>query len=169
MLAYHYLTDEHADAALRQLKVVSALQPKDTLSAQLIAQLDQSQKPAATTGLAQGPGTLAPAPSVAAAATPTLGKEGKLEGSSTAEPAAGTKITVVFQSDGRFAWKVDHEGKTQQFEGKYSFENGILTLVQDQNNNTMVGNVTWQDESHFNFKVMGNSPADPGLSFTKTS
>jgi hypothetical protein len=42
-------------------------------------------------------------------------------------------------------------------------------LVQDQNNNTMVGNVRWTDETHFSFKVMGGGPGDPGLSFSKAS
>jgi len=32
VLAYEYLTIEHADTAVKQLKIVSTLQPKDTLS-----------------------------------------------------------------------------------------------------------------------------------------
>jgi tetratricopeptide (TPR) repeat protein len=169
VLAYHYLTEEHPEAAVRQLKAVTSLQPKDTLSAQLITQLEQSQKPAAATDLAQAPGTLNPAPGTPAATTAPAGKAGKLEGTWSAQPTTDTKITVVFQNDTRFSWTVVRQGKEQKFEGKLSFENGILTLVQDQNNNTMVGNVAWQDESHFNFKVMGGPPADPGLSFAKTS
>ena len=38
VLAYQYLTQEHSDAAVRELKAVTSLQPKDTLSAQLLAQ-----------------------------------------------------------------------------------------------------------------------------------
>jgi len=79
------------------------------------------------------------------------------------------QITVNFQPEGRFAWKVTRQGKDQQFQGKWSYENGILTLVQDQNNSTMVGNLHWTDETHFNFKVTGAGPGDPGLSFTKAS
>ena len=43
MLAYQYLTEEHPEAAVREFKIVTGLQPKDTLSAQLIQQLEQSQ------------------------------------------------------------------------------------------------------------------------------
>ena len=65
-------------------------------------------------------------------------------------------------------WKVTKQGKDQQFGGASSYENGILTLVQDQNNNAMVGNVVWTDASHFAFKVLGGGTTDPGLSFSKT-
>ena len=41
------------------------------------------------------------------------------------------------------------QGKEQQFAGKSSYENGILTMVQNQNNNTMVGNVNWTDDISF--------------------
>jgi tetratricopeptide (TPR) repeat protein len=168
VLAYHYLTEEHPDAAVRQLKVVTALQPKDTLSQQLITQLEP-QKQAGSTELAQNAGAPGAAPTEAPATAVPGGKEGKLEGNWSAQPTSDTKITVSFQNDGRFSWKVERQGKQQQFDGKLSFENDILTLVQDQNNNTMVGNVTWQDENHFTFKVMGGGSADPGLSFAKTS
>ena len=52
---------------------------------------------------------------------------------------------------GRRAFRLERRqgGKDQSFAGKSSYENGILTLVQDQNNNTMVGNVHWTDEEPF--------------------
>src|SRR5262249_36941989 len=46
VLAYMYLTQGHAAAAIEQLKHVVALQPKDTVSANLIKQL-QGNNPAA--------------------------------------------------------------------------------------------------------------------------
>ena len=39
VLAYHYITQGHGDAAAGQLKQVVALQPSDTLSAQLLGKL----------------------------------------------------------------------------------------------------------------------------------
>jgi hypothetical protein len=41
-------------------------------------------------------------------------------------------------------------------------------MAQDQNN-AMVGDVVWKDPTHFQFKVLGGGPSDPGLTFTKTS
>ena len=77
------------------------------------------------------------------------------------------KINLKIQRDSRFTWTVSRAGKDQSFTGKISYENGILTLVQDQNTNTMVGNVNWSDPSRFTFKVIGGGPGDPGLSFAK--
>ena len=104
-------------------------------------------------------------PSISASAS--TGKEGKLEGNWSAQPNKDITITLSLQGDGRFDWSVHRAGKDQKFAGKSSYENGILTLVQDQNNNTMVGNVNWTDDTHFTFKVMGAAPSDPGLSFSR--
>ncbi len=170
VLAYQYLTEGHADAAVGQLKVVARLQPKDQLTSQLLQQLVQTEKPASdsdTTSLAQtAPGL---ATTTLTANPNSSGVEGKLEGSWTAQPNADTTITITFQDKGHFVWKVSRQGKDQQFSGNSSYENGLLTLVQDQNNNTMVGHTGWKDETHFTFKVIGAGPGDPGLSFTKSS
>jgi tetratricopeptide (TPR) repeat protein len=169
VLGYHYLTQGNAEAAVRQFKIVANLQPKDQLSAQLIQQLTQSDQTASATGAPAGqPPTPAPTAAAATDGAPA-GKAGTLTASWTAQPEAGTTITLTFQDQGHFTWKVTRQGKDQQFNGTSSFENGILTLVQDQNKAVMVGNVSWKDETHFTFKIMGGGPGDPGLSFTKTS
>ncbi len=178
VLAYQYLTEGFSDAAIRQLKNVTELQPKDQLSAQLVRQLEQKEQAAAGGELASAPagaaapaapaGAAAPAPPAAPAAT-TNEKQGNLMGTWTAQPAADTTITVTFQDKGHFAWKVSRQGKEQQFEGTSTYDSGILTMVQQQNNNNvMVGNVAWKDDDHFTFKVLGGGPNDPGLSFTKS-
>jgi tetratricopeptide (TPR) repeat protein len=169
VLAYHYLTEGNADAAVQQLKIVATLQPKDQLTTQLLQQLQQSQNPATVSNSAQAQ-TAPPVDTSILSATPApSGFEGKLEGSWTAQPSADTAITVTFQDKGRFGWKVSRQGKEQQFAGTSTYENGLLTLVQDQNNNAMVGHVTWKDDTHFTFKVVGAGPSDPGLSFTRSA
>ncbi len=167
VLAYHYLTQGHAEAAVGQLKFVSSLQPKDQLTAQLIQQLQHTEQPASGAGLSPGLAPAVPtAPAVAAGNAP-VGVEGKLEGGWTAQPSPDTTITVNFVDNEHFTWKVLRQGKEQQFGGKSSYENGVLTLVQDQNSNTMVGHTLWRDATHFTFKVLGAGTTDPGLSFTK--
>jgi tetratricopeptide (TPR) repeat protein len=168
VLAYNYLTQGHSDAALRKFKDVVALQPKDQLSAQLAQQLEQPKQAPGTEAAQAQPAPGAP-PAAAAANEPPAGKQGTLQGTWTAQPNADTAITLTVDDAGRFTWKVARQGKDQQFGGKFTFENGILTLVQDQTSNTMVGKVTWQDEKHLNFKVMGAGPGDPGLTFAKSS
>ena len=48
VLAYHYLTQGHTEAAVSQLKQVVALAPQDTLSAQLVKQFSPPSEPTGT-------------------------------------------------------------------------------------------------------------------------
>jgi tetratricopeptide (TPR) repeat protein len=192
VLAYQYLTMGHMPEAAAELKDVVALQPKDQLSGQLLQQIQQAKgsgpgnPPAGATesvGSLAGPTGVNPAPAPTAAqgnpapapaaaqgnpAPASGGAQGKLEGTWTAQPTQDTTITVTFPDPGHFVWKVTHQGQEHQFQGESSFVNGILTLAQDQNN-AMVGDVSWQDPTHFQFKVLGGGPADPGLTFAKSS
>jgi hypothetical protein len=95
-------------------------------------------------------------------------KDGRLEGTWTAQPDQDTTIALSFPDPGRFTWKVTHQGQVHQLQGKLTYGNGILTLAQDQGP-AMVGNLTWRDETHFTFKVPGAGPDDPGLTFAKSS
>jgi tetratricopeptide (TPR) repeat protein len=168
VLAYFYLTQGHTDAALGQLKRVLALQPKDTVAAQLIKRLDPS---AASGGAASSqPSTPPPGPAlVPGTATAPAGsvKQGRLEGSWTAQPDPDTTITLSLRDAGQFTWKVAHKGQDRVIQGKETSGNGLLTLVQEQGT-PIVGNIVWVDETHFTFRIAGGGPEDPGLSFTKT-
>ncbi len=101
------------------------------------------------------------------------GKEGQLTGEWTAHPAQAqdSTITLTFTEGNHFVWKVTRQGKTQQFQGDRTYGNGILTLAQsgEQAQPPLVGRITWQDENHFNFKLIPGEPGDPGLSFAKSS
>jgi tetratricopeptide (TPR) repeat protein len=168
VLAYHYLTMGHVKEASDELKTVVSLQPKDQLSAQLLQQLQQARSNPSPGQVAQGGGdtpTQAAAPPLNPAPT---GQEGNLVGTWTAQPSPDTKITVTFGDASHFTWKVDQKGQEHQFRGDSSYVNGILTLSQDQNN-AMVGDVVWKDPNHFQFKVLGGGPNDPGLTFAKSS
>ncbi len=158
VLAYHYLTQSHTEAAVEELKEVVKLQPGDQLSAQLFAQLSgdttQGSKKAPAPNSAQPP------------AAPATAAQGNLVGAWKASPAQGTTIDLTLGGDGKFNWNIVSHGKTQPIAGTYAYENGILTLTQSQNN-AMVGRVAWQDEGHFKFEAMGGGPNDPGLVFSK--
>jgi hypothetical protein len=158
VLAWHYLTGEYADAALRQFKLATSVQPEDALSAQMIQLLERPQQQLAA----------APAVQPAADAAPT-GKEGRSAGTWTARPGVDMHIALTFHEGGRYTWQVRRQGNAQQFEGKCSNERGVLTLVEDHDDTKLVSRLNWSDETHFVFKVMGAGPGDPGLSFTKAS
>ena len=96
-----------------------------------------------------------------------LAKEGRLEGTWTAQPDPETTIALSFQDQGRFTWKVSEKGEDRLIQGKLISGNGLLTLAQD-NGTPLVGNIAWSDETHFTFKVPGAGPDDHGLSFAKS-
>src|SRR5262249_30415707 len=127
-----------------------------------------AERATAEAQVAQNPATPGSPSGVDTANLTPTGKEGTLAGTWTAQPSPDTTITVTFKDPGQFVWKVTQQGKDRQFEGNSNYANGILTLVRDENN-TMVGDINWQDDAHFQFRILGGGPSDPGLTFTKSS
>ena len=160
VLAYHYLTQEFAAAAVGQFKLATALEPKDTLSAQLIQQIEHAAHSVASTGLAQPVG-------FTGAVSGRNG--GKIEGTWTARQINDVDINFSFRDNERFLWKVRDQGKERQFQGKSTEKDDIVTLVDDENQEAIVGSLNWSGQNHFVFKVTGAVPGDPGLSFTRSS
>jgi hypothetical protein len=164
VLGYHYLTQGHTAAAADVLKQVVALMPSDTLSAKLLRQLERPGDQAATNDTAAPASTAAtPAPGPADTAPP---EGASIAGTWQAKPAPDTAITLTIQPAGGFTWQVTQKGKTQPFTGSSTYGDGILTLVQEKGP-VLVGRVSWKDASHMTFRVVGDGPDDPGLSFSK--
>ena len=155
VLAYHYLTQGHTEAAVSVLEQLVVIKPGDALSTKLLRQLaPPKDTPAATTA-------------VAATAEDTAPPEGAtIAGTWTARPAEGTSITLVIQPGGDFTWQVADKGQSRQFAGKSTFGEGMLTLVQDKGP-AIVGRVSWKDANHIAFHIVGDGPDDPGLSFSR--
>ena len=154
VLSYHYLTQGHTDAAVNILKQVVALKPGDALSAKLLRQLDPS--PGRCRCRCISPHS--------AETTPPQGAA--IAGTWTAQPAADIAIALTIQPDGDFTWQVTKKGQPRQLSGKSTFGGGLLTLTQDKGP-ALVGRVDWKDANHMNFRIVGDGPEDPGLSFSK--
>jgi hypothetical protein len=151
LLAYQYLAQGHVENGVAQLKQVVRLQPGDTLSAQLIAQLQPSS------------GTQA------SPAEPAAAAQGKLAGNWTAVPGKDTKITLAIQDDGRFTWAATSPGKpATTIAGGSTLADGVLTLTaQGSQDGALTGKLAWQDADHFTFRLVGSPPTDPGLTFAR--
>jgi len=149
LLAYHYMTEGHADAAARQLKAVVELNPKDQLSAQLLTTLTTKEA-------AAQPAPKTPAKPVEA---------GALVGTWKAKRSDGVVITLNLTKDSKYTWKFAQKDKPQEFSGVYAVADGLLILKQN-GNPIMIGQVTMLSDG-FNFKLPGNNPNDPGLTFGK--
>ena len=162
VLGYHYLTQGHTQAAETVFKQVVAILPTDTLSAKLARQLDPPKEPV------PAPGTAAATPATAAAppADTVMPAGASIAGTWNANPATDTAIALTIQPAGGFTWQVTQKGKTQQFAGSSTYGDGLLTLVQDKGP-ALVGRVSWTDAGHMTFRVVGDGPDDPGLSFAK--
>ena len=76
-------------------------------------------------------------------------------------------IALNIKDDATFSWTVTIKGKPQVIAGNWSLAGGILTLAQENQGSAMVGNLTWQDANHLQFRALGTTPEDPGLLFTR--
>ena len=186
LLAALYMTQGSNDAAAGILKQVVALQPRDTLSAQLLASLTSAA--AAEQTPAQPAAAQPPAAPAEAAAQPGGGPEpppqpgeeqeptgpalptdpvpARFLGAWTASPAKDVTISLALEQGKGFTWKVTDRGQARQFQGQATFDKDVLALaLPDQP--PMVGTVTWKDDAHFQFKAVGAPATDPGLAFSK--
>jgi hypothetical protein len=141
VLAYQYLVCGHANTAAAQMKEIVRLNPKDRLSAQILSALDTTD-----------------APKRIEAST--------LVGNWKATRADGKTIMLDLSSDGRYTWTFAQKDKPQAFSGDYSVADDLLVLKQ-AGEPVMVGQVTPIAAGQFNFKLPGQNPGDPGLTFGK--
>ena len=152
LLGYHYLTGGHNDAAAEQFKAAAQLNPQDQLSAQLVSAL----APAAVQPAAPSAAPIADKPVDASA----------LAGVWTCTRTDGTTITLSLAQDAKYTWKFAQKDKPQEFNGAYVLTDNLLILKQG-NSPVMVGQVTMLPDNRFNFKMAGDNPSDPGLTFGK--
>jgi tetratricopeptide (TPR) repeat protein len=157
LLAYHYMTEGHNQAAADQFKAALQLQPKDTLSAKFVQLL---------TDAARSKDGDAPAQPAEAPVDAPPARSYSLTGAWTASPTKNVSIGLNLQQDGAFVWNVKDKGKDRQFKGTSNYGNNLLTLAPPQGM-PMTGKITWTDEKHFTFQVAGGGPNDPGLAFSR--
>jgi hypothetical protein len=171
VLAYHYVTQGHVDAAIPELRDVVRLQPRDTNSAELLQQLQGTPAAAPASGVSTSPPPAAGMPAAGNPVPTSLVKESTLVGTWTGQPAPDATISLTLTGNGHFIWRVTNQGKTREFQGDRTFGNGILTLAKTGTDSEppMVGRVTSTDSDHFTFKLLAGPPSDPGLVFTKSS
>ena len=167
VLGYHYLTQGNTDAALNQYREVSRIQPSDKLSASLIQAL--GPKPAATAVAVANPVPVladpAPPPNPQPDATAFPAPDvPALAGKWTAEPQPDVSIALTLKPENKFTWGVTQAGKSQSFDGEFTYGGDSMTLVQTAGP-PLVGKLTWTDKDHFKFKIAGGPPGDPGLKF----
>ena len=148
------MTDGSPEAAAAEFKAVVKLNPKDQLSAQLLASLEPPAEGA------QPPSPNEPAqPAKPVTASSLVGKW-------KAQRPDGSSIALDLAKDAKYTWNFAQQDKSQQFAGNYTVADNLLVLNQD-GNPAMVGQVLPLADNSFQFRLAGSPPNDPGLTFAK--
>ncbi len=153
LLAYHYLTAGHPDAAQAELHEVDKLTPNDRLVTQLLTLSskpdDEGAKP-----------TPKPPP-----ADDKLLKAEQVVGAWTAGGSGGSKFQMTLNEDSTFAWKFTSGKKSDEIKGVFAVEQNNLALEVDDGSVMLAEIALTGNQLHF--KVIGGEPNDPGLTFAK--
>ncbi|MGQ0634125.1 MAG: tetratricopeptide repeat protein [Planctomycetaceae bacterium] len=158
VLAYHYLTMGEKRAAADQYAKVVELNPQENLSKQLLASLGggSGDKPTPSEP---------PKPRETAASAKPVDAD-SIVGTWKSSRPDGSSIALNLAKDNKYAWKYTVRGKTQEFSGAYTLADNVLILKQNDQA-TMVGQVSLPSANQMNFKLAGGDAADPGLTFSK--
>ena len=167
LLAYHYLSDGYPDAAVRQLQQVVVLMPNDQVAASLLkmsaAPQANSLSDPASLPIPEPPTDL-PSPSDNVE-TPI--DAATIMGNWTATREDGASFGLSLTDDAKFTWSFTPKGQPpQSFSGTYSLEGNVIALERE-GGGSLVAEITSNDGSKFNFKMVGAPDSDPGLSFVK--
>jgi tetratricopeptide (TPR) repeat protein len=153
LLAYHYLTAGHADAAKSQLREVDKLTPNDRLVKGLLG---------ITSSADQQPSTPTPQPPLE---PEQLIKTEQLVGTWTAAGSGGSKFQMTLDKDNGFLWKYTSGKKSEEIKGIFAVEQNNLAL-QVGDGSVLLAETSLTGKQ-LRFKIINGPADDPGLTFTK--
>lgn len=165
LLAYHYMTCGHPDAAARQLQTVVTLMPNDRVAVDLLRMLAPPKAASEADPL-----TTASAPRSAdepaeAAVKPIDPKT--LVGTWASSRADGSAFKLDLTNDAKFTWSFTPKDQAaQEFGGTYTVEQNVIVLER-KDGGSLIAEVTPVDSGKFNFRMLGAAEDDEGLEFSK--
>lgn len=180
LLAYHYMTAGHADAAAAQLQKVVTLIPSDRVANDMLKMISAPKAGSSASGPAPS-GPAGPAPVNAAGQQPTPQPPVETQPAATPEPAPvdqatlvgtwqaarddGSKFELSLTADSKFTWKFSmKDQKPQEFSGTYTLKVNVLALEKAEGG-SLIAEVKPGSPNAFNFKLVGGPPEDKGLDF----
>lgn len=172
LLAYHYMTAGHADAAVKQLQQVMTIVPTDRTAGDMLKMISAPQTAqtaeATDAGPAQRPTPQPPVdtrPAATAEAAPI--DPAMLVGTWQAARDDGSKFELVLTPDSKFTWKFSiKDQKPQEFSGTYTVEVNVLALAKNDGG-SLIAEVKPSSPKGFNFRLVGGPPEDKGLDFSR--
>jgi len=154
VLAYHYLTAGHNEAAAAQLKELHKQVPQDNLFKQLLLMTGGPD----ALGVSTPTEPAGPAPSI----DPTT-----LVGKWSAVSQDKFKFVLELSDKGTFSWTFTQKGKPQSVKGVYALDGNVLAM-EPESGGTMLAEVAEPQGGSFSFKILGAPPDDPGLKFSQS-
>lgn len=160
LLAYHYMSCGHTDAAARELQHVVKLTPDDRVSADLLRMM-QAPEPG------EAGESTSPTESQSSRPAPPSINPATLVGTWKASRADGSKFDLTLTNDSKFTWSFTQKGQAAQgFGGTYTVEANVLALERT-NGGSLIAEITPGGAAKFNFKMLGAPDEDPGLDFNR--
>lgn len=156
VLAYHYMTMGHTDAAANQFRAVLRLVPGDAVSQQMYEML--TYKPA------EG---AEPKPAVE---TPPAGPKleaGDLAGTWKASGPDNSSFEMTLTKEGAFTWKYAKGKKQQVVRGAFAVDANTLAM-EPESGGVLVAQLASGGKDTLQFTIVGAKSTDPPLSFTRS-
>ena len=153
VLAYHYQTAGHKEAAAKQLEKLVSINPQDSLAVQLLMELNPDAE------IPKPPKQVEPPkPS-----KPVTADE--LKGNWAAERGGGT-FTMVLNADNSFSWKYTQGDKSQEVTGNWSIDDDGVLALKMNDEGVMLAQIVPQG-STIDFYMLGDTQGEEPLHFAK--
>lgn len=162
LLAYHYMTTGHPDAAARHLKQVVKLMPNDRVAADVLKMItapSQAGEPGQAADQRPTPQPPTEPQPAARSIDPAM-----LVGSWSAARDDGSKFELTLTKEGTFTWRFSQKETVQEFGGKYKLEGNVLALERKEGG-SLIATVKPDGDERFNFRMLGAPSEDTGLDF----
>ena len=159
LLAYHYMTCDHQEAAHKIFQKVVSLQPGDTVAAEYVRMTATTPTPDSSAGPTPEPPPAAAIPAdKLLQTTDVLGKWNSTGGN-------GTTFTLELAEKGAFTWSFTQGKTSQSVKGVFALDQNKLAMEPDTGG-TMLADLTKKGKG-FHFDLEGAPENDPGLDFVK--
>ena len=154
VLAYHYLTAEHTEAAREELEALVKLTPEDPVATSLLTMVSP-----APDGGGDRDGD-------AVAKALPLPDSFQAVGRWTGKPAKGGEVVFTLEADEKFTWKYTSASESKNFAGDYTLVDNRI-LLEDLDVGGLVLRIHPEGADAFTVRAEGKSKDDPGIRFER--